>query len=230
VPVQRTYLLVHPPLLGPAVWRPVARVLSGQGHVALVPDLRSEVDPPEGWWDRAADAAAATAGDDQVIVVGHSGAGVLLPAIAARLTSVRSVVFVDAVVPAPSGATATSNKLRSFVDDLPVEDGLLPPWSQWWGAGTLAELLPDPAQRELLEAEQPRLARSFYDLAVPVPGAWPDERVGYLRLSPAYDEHAREAAERGWLVEWRNGHHLELVTRPVDVAERIEHLAVIAAG
>jgi len=200
-------------------------VLSDEGHVARVPDLRCAVDPPAGWWDRAADASAAMAGYEPAVVVGHSGAGVLLPMIAARLAGVRSVVFVDAVVPARTGATGTSEQLRSFLDDLPVQDGLLPRWSQWWSKDTVAKLLPDPAQRELLEAEQPRLARSFYDLAVPVPQVWPDERVGYLQLSPAYEQAGREAAERGWLVERLDGHHLQLVTRPVEVAERIVHLA-----
>jgi hypothetical protein len=228
VPVTRTYLLVHPPLLGPAVWRPVAERLASAGHTPLVPDLRPEVDPPEGWWDRAATAATIMAGDDTTVVVGHSGAGVLLPVIAARVPTVHSVVFVDAVVPARAGATGLAEDLRSFLAGLPDEDGWLPPWSRWWGPDALAELVPDEWQRELIEAEQPRLHRSFYEHPVPVPESWPDRRVGYLQLSPAYEGDAREADARGWVVERLPGHHLDLVTRADEVSLRIDHLATRA--
>ena len=223
--MRSTYLLVHPPLLGPAVWEPVARVLAAAGHRALVPDLRAATDPPEDWWDRAADAAVAAAAGEHPVVVGHSGAGVLLPLVADRLAGVRAVVLVDAVLPARSGPTAPSAGLRACLDGLPTEDGLLPRWTRWWPAETVAGLLPDEAYRARLEEEQPRLARRFYDVAVPVPDGWPAARVGYLRLSPAYDDAAAEAADRGWPVDRVDGHHLTLVTDPAGVAGRIAALA-----
>jgi hypothetical protein len=45
------------------------------------------------------------------VVVGHSGAGVLLPLVSAALDA-RAVVFVDALVPAPGGATCTADEPR----------------------------------------------------------------------------------------------------------------------
>jgi hypothetical protein len=229
VQVPRSYLLVHPPLLGPAVWRPVAERLTAAGHTALVPDLRAELEPPAGWGSRAAAMAAAVAGEDATVVVGHSGAGVLLPLIAARLTTVHSIVFVDAVLPARSGATAPPADLLALLRKLPIEDDRLPPWSTWWGPEAMARLVPDERQRELIEAEQERLPLAFYDEAVPVPATWPDQRVAYLRLSPAYEDAAREAAERGWAVETLAGHHLDLVSRAAEVAERVDHLATVAS-
>lgn len=220
-----TLLLVHPPLLGPGAWRPVARVLAAGGHVVHVPDLRAATGRADRWWERAADTAAAAAGAGPVVVVGFSGAGVLLPAVTVRLPAARSVVLVDAVVPSQVGDTAPAERLRSFVDGLPTEDGLLPRWSRWWPAEELAQLLPDPAQRAALEAEQPRLPRAFYDVAVPAPAGWADRPVAYLRLSPAYEGDAVEAAGRGWPVERVEGDHLLPVTRPADVAERIVRLA-----
>ncbi len=88
--------------------------------------------------------------------------------------------------------------------------------------------MPDRQQREAIEAEQPRLSLAFYDEAGRVPAAWPDRRVAYLQLSPAYDDAAREAAERGWIVEAVSGRHLDLVARAGEVAVRIDHLATAA--
>ena len=244
-PVPHRFLLVHPPLLGPLVWEPVAAVLRDAGHEVAVPDLRPAVRSAEGWWDRAATTAAAAitgagaaagAGPARgggsadpagggVVVVGHSGAGVLLPAVADRVGGVRAVVFVDAIVPAAQGETTPSDRIRSFVDRLPVEDGLLPRWSHWWPEEVVAGMVPDPARRAALTADQPRLPRAFYAVPVPVPPGRLAERVAYLQLSAAYDGEAAEAAARGWAVEKVDGHHLLPVTDPAGVAARIERLA-----
>jgi hypothetical protein len=218
------FLLVHPPLLGPAVWGPCAQRLAAAGHRVTVPDLRTAGDPPAGWAERAADAAAAGV-TGPVVVAGHSGAGVLLPLVADRLGEVTAAVFVDALVPAAKGPTAPSGRFRAFLDQLPVTGGRLPPWSRWWGPAAMAELVPDPELRARIEAEQPRLARALYDEAVPVPASWPPARVGYLQLSPAYAAEAAEAAARGWPVRVLPGGHLDLATRPEEVAAEILALA-----
>ena len=224
-----TFLLVHPPLLGPAVWGPCAAELAAAGHRVTVPDLRAACDPPAGWPRRAADTAAADAVaagiTGPVTLAGHSGAGVLLPLVADLIDDVTAVVFVDALVPAADGPTEPSGRFRAFLDELPVTGGLLPRWSDWWGPGALAELVPDAGLRARIEAEQPRLARAFYAEAVPVPASWPPARVGYLQLSPAYDADAAEAAARGWPVRSLPGRHLDLATRPAEVAAEILALA-----
>jgi hypothetical protein len=75
--------------------------------------------------------------------------------------------------------------------------------------------------RARIEAEQPRLARAFYAESVPVPASWPPARVAYLQLSPAYDADAAEAAALGWPVRSLPGQHLDLATRPDEVAAEI---------
>jgi hypothetical protein len=230
------FLLVHPPLLGPAVWGPCAAELAAAGHRVTVPDLRAACDPPAGWAERAAGTAAAalagpvppgTGGGE--VVVGHSGAGALLPLVADRLDGAAAVVFVDAVLPAATGPTAPSGRFRAFLDELPVTDGRLPRWSDWWGPDAMAELVPDPELRTRIEAEQPRLAKALYAEAVPVPASWPPARVGYLQLSPAYDAEAAEAAARGWPVRSLPGRHLDLATRPAAVAAEVLALAAVPA-
>lgn len=229
-----TFLLLHPPLLGPSVWAPCAAALTAAGHHAVVPDLRPALDPPPGWYDHAATLAtgslaaagahrAAGAADPRtadLVVVAHSGAGVVLPVVADR-TGATAAVFVDALLP----GNPASDRFRGFLAGLPVTDGRLPRWSDWWGPDAMAELVPDPDLRAAIEAGQPRLPLAFWDERVPVPVSWPPPRVGYLRLSPAYDTEAAGATDRGWPVRTLPGEHLDLANRPAAVAAEIITLA-----
>jgi hypothetical protein len=214
-----SFLLVHPPLLGPAVWAPCAAELAAAGHRVAVPDLRPAVDPPAGWYARATDIAAAGAAPVDVVVA-HSGAGVLVPLVVDRLGA-GAAVFVDAVLP----GSPTSDRFRGFLATLPVEDGLLPRWSDWWPPETLVEAVPDPDLRARILAGQPRLSPAFYDEWVPVPASWPPRRIGYLRLSPAYGPEADEARRQGWPTRERDGGHLDNGTRAPEVAAEILALA-----
>lgn len=213
-----TLLLLHPPLLGPSVWAPCAAALTAAGHRAVVPDLRPALDPPSGWSDRAATLASQslTADTADLVVVAHSGAGVVLPVVADR-TGATAAVFVDALLP----GNPASDRFRGFLAGLPVTDGRLPRWSDWWGPDAMAELVPDPDLRARIEADQPRLPLAFWDERVPVPVSWPPPRVGYLQLSPAYDTEAAGATDHGWPVRTLLGEHLDLATRPAGVAAEI---------
>jgi hypothetical protein len=192
------FLLVHPPLLGPAVWANCAAVLRAAGHRVVVPDLRRAVDPAAGWWSRWVDACAGEVGNVD-LVAGHSGAGVVLPLIA-EATAARSLAFVDAVVPSTGSVSAPSESLLAFVRALPSDDHL-PPWTAWWSEDAVAEILPDPELRARITAEQPRLPTDFYDHPVPVPPQWTDGRaITYVRFSEAYEHDAAEATRRSWTV------------------------------
>jgi hypothetical protein len=216
------FALIHPPLLGPTVWQPCADVLRARGHDVVVPDGRAAVAEPDRWWERWTDACAA--GPDRPdVLAGHSGSGAVLPLLAARLRP-RVVVFVDAIVPAARGETAASEPMRAFVRDLAAGRDRLPVWTDWWPRAELEPLLPDdPGLRRALIEEQPTLASSFYDVAVPVPDGWDaDVTIRYLQLSPAYDDDAAEAGARGWPVTVLPGSHLEMLTDPDAVAAALE--------
>lgn len=221
----RHVALIHAPLLGPASWRPVGHELTERGHAVVVPDLRDTLVPPDGWWERAVELAtgAAAADGDPDVLIAHSGAGVLLPLLAARAAT-RTAIFVDAALPARSGATQPAEGLREQLRTLPLTDGRLPPWSTWWGPGVMEELVPDADTRAAIEAEQVRLPLSFYDHSVPVEPGWEPAEVHYLQLSEAYAAEASRAAELGWAVHHDPGLHLDIARRPADIAALLHRL------
>src|SRR5215211_984242 len=97
------FLLVHSPVLGPVTWQWVSDALVSRGHTTALPDLRSAAltgDPTA----FASTAVAAEVSGDDIIVAGHSGAGSVLPIIAAAMPSVVRTVFVDAGMPPCDGA------------------------------------------------------------------------------------------------------------------------------
>ena len=213
------YVLVHSPLLGPRCWASVAALLND----VEVPDLRTLLTAtPPSWTALRQRAAAMPTG---AVVVGHSGAGALLPLIAAAAKA-SAVVFVDAVVPPAGSAFRISSEFRAWLGDLAV-DGVLPPWPEWWGPDTLAALIPDEAGRRALD-DAPRIPLAFYDEPVPVPDGWATIPCGYVRLSEAYDDEAAEARQRNWPVVRLAGTHLDVVTRPDEIV-RVLKLVVSQA-
>ncbi|TFV86144.1 hypothetical protein [Blastococcus sp. CT_GayMR16] len=210
------WLLVHPPLLGPAILGPLAEELSRRGATVHVPDLRAAVAEADGWPERWVRLAAAAGPADAVL--GFSGAGVTLPAVAAEVGA-RQVVWVDALIPAPSGATEADDDIRARVAGL-VRNGRIADWTTWWGPDALVELVPDAGVRAAIEADGHELPGDFYDVAVPVPGTWPEDGARYLQLSPAYDDAAVEARRRGWPVHGGlAGAHLDIANHPVLIAD-----------
>ncbi|MBJ7452110.1 MAG: hypothetical protein JHC71_08520 [Blastococcus sp.] len=212
------WLLVHPPLLGPAVLRPLADELRRRGHDVALPDLRATVREAAGWPDRWRDAAAAGGPADAVL--GFSGAGVTLPAVALAVGATQ-VVWVDALVPAPTGATEADDEIRRLVAGL-VRGDRIPDWTTWWGPGALDELLPDERVRAAVRAEGHELPADLYDVAVPVPAGWPEGGARYVQLSGAYDGAAAGARDRGWpVVGDGGGNHLDVAVQPHRVADLV---------
>jgi hypothetical protein len=210
--VKGSWLLVHPPLLGPAVLGPLAGALRGHGHPVALPDLRSAVTVAAGWPERFVAGASAEGPAD--IVLGFSGAGVVLPSVAA-VVGAKEVVWVDAVVPARSGETVPSEAIRGLIERFIGDDDRIAEWTTWWGVDTMAELIPDPALRAAVEASTPRLPADFFDVAVPVPDRWPASGARYVQLSAGYDTDAAEARARGWQVRGgSDGDHLDIANDP----------------
>jgi hypothetical protein len=211
------WLLIHPPLLGPAVLGPLADALRGRGHAVALPDLRDAVSVAQDWFDRYVVGAAASGTAD--VVLGFSGAGVVLPAVAIAVNA-RQVVWVDAVTPTRSGQTVPSEAIRGLIERFVTDDGRIVEWTTWWGPDVMAELIPEPGLRAAVEASTPRLPADFYDVAVPVPDRWPEEGAQYIQLSPGYDQDAAEARLRGWQVRGgSDGDHLDVANHPARILD-----------
>lgn len=217
-----TAVLLHSPFLGPASLRPLADALAALGHPAVLLDLRpSVVAPPvhQMLLGAFADAMSEELLDGPVALIGHSGAGPLLPAFADSLEEeVAGLVFVDAGLPTPG---------RSWRDTAPRElyaelramtrEGQLPRWQRWFDPDPLAELVTDPVLRAEIADEAPEVPIAFLKEERPeVEWRGP---AGYVRLSPPYDQDAAEAETRGWPVRRLDTHHLAPATNPAPVAE-----------
>lgn len=216
-----SFLLVHSPSVGPSTWAPVARALRARGHVAVVPPLTGVTAGPPPYWPRVADEVAAGAPRGPLAVVAHSNAGLFVPLVAQALAGqVAACLFVDAALPPRRGATrAAEPEHLPFLRSLADEAGVLPRWTDWWPEEDVAALLPDPAVRRVVVAEQPRLPLAYYLEDIPVPARWDHIRSGYLWFADAYAGFAKEAEERGWPVARIPGEHLHQLVEPEAVAD-----------
>ena len=165
---------------------------------------------------------------DPLVLVGHSGGGLLLPVIAdAVAPPVSGLIFVDSGVPASTGETPTAPPaLLDHLRTLAV-DGMLPPWSTWWGEDAMRDLVPEEALRTALVREMPSLPLAYFEQRLPSPAGWERRPCAYLLLSDAYREASAEAMERGWRVEEITGaQHLHLAVAPEAVTDALIRLAV----
>jgi hypothetical protein len=205
---------------------PFAEELRSDGWSVAVPDLRVGLRAPGPQWRVIVDMALVGQRRPDIIV-GHSGAGVLLPVLAEALDP-AFVAFVDAVV--PDGDTYTpSTEFVEFIDSLETDGSLLPPWHLWWGRDVMTDLVPDPDLRAQIAADTPRVPRRFYDDAVQLPNGW-SGRAGcvMLQLSAGYEQFRRRAETLGWPTDAIDGQHLDVATRPAVVREHL--LQLIANG
>jgi hypothetical protein len=212
-------LMIHSPLVGPLTLAPLAAELRDRGFDVAVPDLRSALTQTRPVWRAIIDLALVAAEENAVdVIVGHSGAGVLLPLLAERLDP-AVVVYVDAVVPGSGAIYEPTREFLDFIDSLPRNDELLPPWHSWWGEETMIRLIPDQELRAHVITETPSVPRSLYDDPVPLPSGWAT-RAGccYLQISPAYQNDLARSRTYGWPIAHINGQHLDVTAKPNEVA------------
>lgn len=215
------FVLVHSPFLGPASLRPLADELEATGVTTFIPDLRAAVTKEPVHERLVAEFTRFIADLSQpgeLILVGHSGAGPLLPALAEMISpTFPALIYLDAELPTPG---------RALEDVAPVEQveqltalirgSQLLPWHLWFDASMLFGLIPDDALRSSVFDEAPRVAAAI--VAETRPTANWNGPAGYLQLSPPYTEPAARAEQSGWPVKRINTHHLAAITQPETVA------------
>lgn len=216
------FLLIPSPLLGLATWRTVEAWLRGQGHDAQA----VEFGPPPRTSSQVLDAVAAAAADQTVVLVPHSNAGLYAPYLA-TLVEVRATVFVDAALPDP-GAEGKETSLAppaflDFLRTLADDEGVLPPWTQWWG--DVADLFPDSSTRQAVEREQPRLPLTYFTSRIPVPTGWAGRPAAYLAFGETYAEERDRANRMGWPTRTLAGGHLHALQDPAEVGTAVLELS-----
>ena len=221
------FVLLHSPLLGPLTWQGVARELADRGLAAEAPAWTPLAEVAGDFYASLAKAMARTiedGGGDPVILVAHSGAGALAPALAQALGApVIGVILVDAILPHP-GLSWLDTAPPALREDLTLgsQGGELPSWDAWWPPGALERLVPDPGLRAALLGELGPLPLAYFE--EPAPAATLTGAVGYLQLSGAYEDQAQIARQRGWLSRRLQLNHLSPLTAPREVAGMIHGL------
>jgi pimeloyl-ACP methyl ester carboxylesterase len=118
------FLLVHGSTQSPRAYDRLAAALHDRGHRSVAVDL--PVDRPEWTAVQYAEAAAAQGGSlTEPVLVVHSAAGALAPAIAA-VTGARHIAWLATVLPDPG---------RSVLDEVRADDGMFDPEWRSWTAG-----------------------------------------------------------------------------------------------
>ena len=165
------WLLLPSPLLGPASWQPVADRLRDAGDDVAVATAGAATRPA----DVLAAYVAAARDLEAPVVVAHSNAGLFAPAVA-DAAAAPVTGYVDAALAASTGPTPLAPPaFLAFLAGLADDDGLLPPWSQWWGD---VDLFPDDATRARVEAEQPRLPLAYFHATLETPAGWESRPPG----------------------------------------------------
>jgi hypothetical protein len=223
-------VLVHSPLVGPFTWSLVADELRTRGVSVAVPTLPEDQLAP--YWRLHAEAVAGQVADagGRLVLVGHSAACPLLPAIGTAIDATLSAyVLVDGDLPLAPGVGGSrvdllreaSPALADEVEALLAAGGSFPTWRD----EDLLEEIPDQRLRARVVVEVRPQPRAFWTEALPAIPGWPDAPCGYLELSPHYAAASARARDQGWRYRHLRGGHFEMLVRPADVADAILDLA-----
>jgi hypothetical protein len=222
--------LIHSPLVGLLTWSLVAERLRRSGVEALTPELHDAAGSDAPYWRQHAESAGralrAVPPDRPLILVAHSGAGSLLPAMRqATGRMAAGYIFVDAGLPHDG---------RSRLDEMEAEapeyaaelrehlaaGGRFPEWTD----DDLRDIIPDDGLRRQLVAELRPRPLTFFTEPIPVFAGWPDAPCGYIQLSPAYAGPAEEARDAGWPVRTFDAGHFHMLVDPDAVTAALKEL------
>ena len=223
------YVLIHSPLVGGLTWTLVADQLRQRGQRVILPILSDATTSKAPFWKQHAASVAQALTQiprkDAVILVAHSGAGPLLPAIRQGLANrIQAYVFVDAGVPRAGATRLDLMKSEDLEWARQFEESLqrgerFPNWS----SDNLREIVPDDNLRTKLVAEIHPRGLDFFTEPIPVFDGWPDSPCIYIQFSTPYERPAAQARQAGWaFYEFRAG-HFHMLVEPKPVTEMIMH-------
>ena len=112
-------------------------------------------------------------------------------------------------------------ELLGLLEGLADDDGLLPPWTQWWPDADIEALFPDRATRLRVESEQQRLPLAYFRDTLAVAAGWTDSPNAYLAFGDTYADERARAREWQWPVSTLDGAHLHMLVAPDAVAAAV---------
>jgi pimeloyl-ACP methyl ester carboxylesterase len=222
---KNAFVLVHSPLVGPLTWSLVSHQMRQRGLDVIIPTLKDSPDAKEPFWKQHAESVsqvlAQLPDETPLILVAHSGAGPLLPAIRQLIPNpIKAYVFVDAGIPR-DGA--------SRLDLMKSED---PEWANdfqkelergerfpTWSFDDLQEVIPDESLRKQMVAELRPRGLDFFTEPIPVFIGWPDAPCVYIQFSAAYEQPAAQAQQAGWPIFKLEAGHFHMLVEPVVITE-----------
>ena len=220
-----TYVLIHSPLVGPFTWELVKQVMKEQKLQVTVPALVDDTNLALPYWQQHAESVAQglvqIPQDQKIILVAHSGAGPLLPAIRQKLThSIFAYVFVDAGIPRDGLSRMDLMKLEDAEWAEQFHQSLLqgeqfPTWSE----DDLKEIIPAGERRQKLVAEIRPRSLPFFAEPIPVQAGWPDAPCIYIKFSASYEWYAMQAKSADWPVYEIEAGHFHMLVDPIAIAD-----------
>jgi hypothetical protein len=217
-----SYVLLHSPLTGPVAWGQLPTRLRKHGYDVIVINVQDDDEAPfaERYVTSAAGQISVADPALPTVFVAHSGAGPLLPAVAANLPAAwrppGGYILLDAGIPR-TGQPSRLDLVHEEDDNFAVvfRDSLdagarFPTWM----VDELADVVPSRDDRiDLVRSLRPR-GRDFFTEPLPAFDVWPDAPCGYLRTSAAYDYWLRTAEESGWPVVHLDLGHFPALANP----------------
>jgi hypothetical protein len=233
-------VLVASPLLGLGSWAPLREALASRGWASVAAHETRDPLNRRPFWQRTVDGVEQRLRGEPdgrtVVLVGHSGAGPLLPAVAGAIGQrVAAYLFVDAGLPAPGisrlGAIAAegphgaglATELAAILD----AGGRFPEWTD----AELAPLIPDAERRRQVLAELRPRGRDYWSEPLPTVSGWPHAPCAYLSFSEPYQPAAERATAMGWQLRHLPGGHFHHLVDEHGVADALlKLLAEIGTG
>lgn len=219
-------VLLPSPLLPARAYGPLADALGRRGWDVVIAPVPPSAEGPVRPLLAFRDVVRAYGPD---LVVAHSNAG----RYGVGAAGPAPVVYVDAALPPEQGeATLAPQGLLEHLADLADRDGLLPPWTRWWGEEDLREVLPDAEVLAGIREDEQRMPLSYFRSRLGAPPGWVEHPQAYLAFGATYADETAFARAQGWPTTVLGGAlHLHHLVDPDAVAAAVLGLAAaLGAG
>jgi hypothetical protein len=205
-------------------WQLVADELRRRDFEVIVPVLKSVAVANNPYWKQHANAVAKSLKkipkSRPLILVAHSGAGMLLPVVGeVTQRKVLAYFFVDAMIPENMKSRLDLFGSREAADRFRqnAKNGYLPTWTD----EDLRDDIPDHAIRHRFVNELRPIPLGVYEEPIPVFAQWPDAPCLYLQFTPTYDIGKKRAQSSGWTYSHIDGGHFQMLVDPKRVTDEL---------